>query len=339
MKVPVILEKFKDLGIKATQEIHGKTKDMLGHVVGTTGKMQGRMNVIFAQPLDFTKHYQLSHEEEKKSDAEVQFLHQALVDSDEFLFSNLHDKERSRLVAAMQLVTVQKGAVVIQQGAVGDYLYILKQGKLTFFVDGASVGSTDSPGSIFGELALLYDCPRAATVMADEECQLYRISQHNFRRIQAAHALESVDEARETLRKISMFQTLPEDLIGAIVDSLLKKEFRKGEMLAAKGDEIQGIYILKEGRIKVTDISLGSTKFADIRFGPGECFGERALVTETPGVGNVTAITDCVVWVLSKERFFRLLGHLDLKQLTIHTQNVKYLVSTSSSSSLLLLLL
>jgi cAMP-dependent protein kinase regulator len=307
MKVPVILEKFKDLGVKTTQEIHDKTRGLLENVQDHTTKLGGRMKVI-------------------KTDAETQFLHQAFAESDDFIFSQLSDLERNRLVAATQLVAVKKNSIVIKQGDLGDYLYVLKEGKLTFIVDDEAVGGADTPGSIFGELALLYDCPRAATVRADTDCQLYRVSQYNFRRIQAAHALECVDEAKETLRHNIMFSGLSEEIISTLAESLLRKTFQKGDIIAEKGDEVLGLYIIKEGHVKGTDISFGSTNYADIRFGPGDSFGEGSLIAGTPAAATVTAFTDCVMWILTKERFFRTLGHLDLKQLVQCTQDVKLLV-------------
>ncbi|KAG7359243.1 serine/threonine protein kinase [Nitzschia inconspicua] len=325
MKVPVILEKFKDLGVKTTQEIHDKTMGLLGNVHGKTNKLGGRMKVVFAKPLDVTKNYVMSHQEEVKTDEETQFLHQAFVDSDEFLFSNLSNEERDRLVAAMQLRDVKKGTIVIRQGDLGDYLYVLKEGKLTFLVDGKEVGSADNPGSIFGELALLYDCPRAATVRADTDCVLYRVSQHTFRHIQTAHALENVDVAREVLKKNKMFEGLSDDTIKTVSDSLLRKPFKKGDTIASKGEEVQGLYIIKEGHVKGTNVSIGSTKYADIMFDPGEVFGEGQLISGRPAPADMIATTDCVVWVLTKERFFRILGHLDLKQLIQHVQDIKFL--------------
>jgi cAMP-dependent protein kinase regulator len=323
MKVPVILEKFKDLGVKT----HRKTRGLLGNVQGRTSKIGDRMKVIFAKPLDVSKDLVLSHVEEVKTKAETQFLHKALIDSDDFLFTHLSDQERNRLVAATQIVDVKKNSIVIKQGDLGDYLYVLKEGKLTFIVDDEAVGSADTPGSIFGELALLYDCPRAATVRADTDCQLYRLSQQDFRLIQAAHALESIDEAKEMLRHNAMFKDLSEEIISTLAGSLLRRTFKKGDILAKKGDEVLGLGIIKEGYVHGSDISFGSTNYADIRFGPGDSFGEGSLISGTPSAATVIASTDCVMWILTKERFFRILGHLDLKQLVHHAQDVKLVVS------------
>ncbi|KAL3934243.1 MAG: hypothetical protein SGARI_003477, partial [Bacillariaceae sp.] len=316
-----------DLGVKTTQDISDATKHLMGGVKSHTEKFGGRMKVVFAAPLDVTKGYVPSHKIESKTDSEIQFLNQAFVESDEFIFKYLSVEERDKLVAATELVTVKKGIKVIQQGDLGDYLYVLKTGKVTFNVDGKDVGSSDQPGAIFGELALLYDCPRAATVTATAECQFYRVSQHTFRRIQASHALENKDLARESLRNLDMFQGLPEELIGTMADCLMRKKIKKGDVMIEKGSNLHGLCVVKEGHLKATDISIGSTKYADIRFGPGESFGEGVLLSGDPSPGTVTASTNAVVWILTKERFFRILGHLDLKQLIRQSQNAKFLVS------------
>lgn len=326
-KVPVILEKFKDLGVNAVGDIHDATRNIMGGVKSGTNKFQGRMKVVFAAPIDVTKHYVLSHQEETKTDAEIQFLNSAFVDSDEFIFKYLSIEERDKLVAAMQLITVKKGTTVIQQGDLGDYLYVLKRGKVSFAVDGKNVGATDQAGDIFGELALLYDAPRAATVTADADCEFYRVSQHTFRRIQASHALENVDEARKALRANDMFSELSDDIIGTMADSLMRKTYKKGEEICKKGEPLLGLYIVKEGHMKAVDVSIGSTKYADVRFGPGEAFGEGVLISGEPSPATVVCSTNSVLWVLTKERFFRILGHLDLQELIGQTQNAKFLVS------------
>ena len=84
--------------------------------------------------------------------------------------------------------------------------------------------------------------------------------------------------------------------------------------------------IIKEGWLQATDISVGTTKYADIRLGPGEYIGERQFVTDQPSPANVTALTDGVAWVLHKERFQKVVGHLNLEQVILKAQDKKVLV-------------
>ena len=66
------------------------------------------------------------------------------------------------------------GDVIIQQGDEGDNFYIIDQGSVDIYVNGARVVSL-SEGASFGELALIYGTPRAATVMAGSDVKLWGI--------------------------------------------------------------------------------------------------------------------------------------------------------------------
>ena len=102
-----------------------------------------------------------------KSDAECAFLNAALR---ELVFlKELNDDEFTVFVMAMQKKDFEDKAELIKQGAEGDLFYIIESGKCEIFVEG--VGKVmDIPTAegrkFFGELALLYDAPRAATVVA-----------------------------------------------------------------------------------------------------------------------------------------------------------------------------
>jgi len=85
------------------------------------------------------------------------------------------------LIGALQPLTVPAGEVIIQQGAAnGDTFYVVNTGACDILVNGVQV-ATKGPGTAFGELALLYACPRAATVRARESTQLWVLHQRWYR--------------------------------------------------------------------------------------------------------------------------------------------------------------
>ena len=81
----------------------------------------------------------------------------------------------------MEPLSVAAGTAVVTQGdRAGDTFYVIRAGACTVTVDGQQVARLEA-GRAFGELALLYSCPRAATVAAAEATQLWVLHQRWYR--------------------------------------------------------------------------------------------------------------------------------------------------------------
>jgi MFS family permease len=85
-----------------------------------------------------------------------------------------------RLSQAAQWIDVTGGDVVIRQGDSGDAFFVVDHGRLSVAVDGVPREHTLGPGDGFGEIALLHDVPRTATVTALEPCRLLRVERVDF---------------------------------------------------------------------------------------------------------------------------------------------------------------
>jgi cAMP-dependent protein kinase regulator len=96
----------------------------------------------------------------KSSEAKMRI---ASAISNNLLFRNLEDDQRKEIVDAMFEKKVPSGTVVIKQGEEGDNFYVVDCGKFDVFVNEKKVVEIHSGGS-FGELALMYNTARAATV-------------------------------------------------------------------------------------------------------------------------------------------------------------------------------
>jgi len=243
-----------------------------------------------------------------KSTADINFLDGALVGN--FVFSDLDPYERKKLIKAFQKQVSKTGEIIMKQGDVGDFFYICEEGSIKFYVDDEDVGSC-GPGDSFGELALLYDSPRAATCVATEACKLWKVDQTTFRHLIASSAKEEESGIVCVLESVPMFKSLDHATITKFASVLIKKKFAKGEAIVKKGDEGSVFYIIDDGQVKVHDIGFGDCSIEDKIFTRGNWFGERALMTGEPRAANVTAITEVNTFAIDRETFESTIGSLE----------------------------
>jgi len=243
-----------------------------------------------------------------KSDDARKFLDKALGQN--FIFSDLTSKEREMLLNAMQKEEVKEGQMIIQQGDVGDFFYICEEGTVNFIADGNAVGSCGMGGS-FGELALLYDSPRAATCMAGADCVLWKVDQATFRHLLSRTAQEEESSIVEVLGKVDLFKELDKQTITKFADVLSTVKFKEGERIVEKGQQGDIFYIINEGQVRVHDIGLGDANYDDQILKKGDWFGERALMTGEPRAANVTAMTEATAFACDRETFESAVGSLE----------------------------
>jgi CRP-like cAMP-binding protein len=244
-----------------------------------------------------------------KTNTQRQFLLSVLKDN--FLFSELSEEEFAKLVNSMQKQTVKKDHTIIRQGDVGDFFYIVESGTVNFVLDNVGVVGTTKQGGAFGELALLYDSPRAAScIAASEVVNLWKVDQTTFRYLLASHSNQHHSQMKELLGKITLFKDLAPADVSRFTHSLTPVQWKLGARIVQKGEEGNVFYIIQKGQVKIHDIGLGGSKFEDQLLGPGGWFGERALLTGEPRAANVTALTEVTTLAMDRETFEEILGPL-----------------------------
>eukprot|EP00588_Corethron_pennatum_P010859 CAMPEP_0194265600 /NCGR_PEP_ID=MMETSP0169-20130528/782_1 /TAXON_ID=218684 /ORGANISM="Corethron pennatum, Strain L29A3" /LENGTH=794 /DNA_ID=CAMNT_0039006095 /DNA_START=96 /DNA_END=2480 /DNA_ORIENTATION=+ len=260
---------------------------------------------VFAQPIEVIEGYTPPVYE--KSDEVIKFIDSSLADN--FIFTNLTEVERKLFISAMQPETAKAGNAIINQGDVGDFFYIVAEGNVNFVVHGNNVGAASS-GASFGELALLYDSPRAASCIAVSDCQLWKVDQKTFRYMLANNTATNQKGILQVLRNVDLLESFDTEALNKVADALTSVVFQDGEKIINKGDVGEVFYIVREGRCKATDIGLGDSSFVDQEYTEGATFGERALLTGEPRAANITAIGEVSCLCLSRETFEKVLGPL-----------------------------
>lgn len=103
------------------------------------------------------------------------------------IFAPLSEAVVEQLARRLTLVHAAAGDTLVRQGYPGDVVYLVASGELVVDIDGAKVGTVGT-GDVFGEIALLRDVPRTATVTARADCDLYTLGRDDFLSAVTGHA-------------------------------------------------------------------------------------------------------------------------------------------------------
>lgn len=218
-------------------------------------------------------------------------------------FEELSDNLMNDVLHALDHRLVPAGVEVIKQGDEGNELFILDEGSVAFYIDGVKCGEA-SNGATFGELALLYNSPRAASVFTQSPSKLFTLDRVTFKRIMVAKLSEKRRHSQEVLASIDVFSHIPDSLRLRISDALHPVSFKKGDVVLREGDIGRDFYLIDEGTVNVTkDGKLLNS------YGSGMYFGELALIYDLPRAATITATSDTLkLEVLSKTGFEQLIG-------------------------------
>jgi CRP/FNR family transcriptional regulator, cyclic AMP receptor protein len=102
------------------------------------------------------------------------------------LLSGLQDKERERLAKELHERTFPAGSPVVSEGATGTGFFVIADGSATVTVNGQERGKL-GPGDYFGEMALIDDAPRSATITADSDIRAYGMTPWEFKPFVLSH--------------------------------------------------------------------------------------------------------------------------------------------------------
>jgi CRP-like cAMP-binding protein len=228
-----------------------------------------------------------------------------------------------KMVDCMEKIHVKDGETIIKQGDSGDYFYVIYAGTVNFIVDGKVVGQGQSEGS-FGELALLYTTPRAATVQATSPTVLFRVDQEAFRSVLLQQTIDSTAEKIDLLKKVAFLQDLDEISLTKLAEMIRPIQYAEGATIIQKGDtESNHCFILKSGAVSCTGAGNDSSQFEDVVLkAAGDYFGERALITGEPRAASVLALEDSLCFTIDREAFKTVLGDLKTVIMKSHEKRV-----------------
>lgn len=166
--------------------------------------------------------------------------------SNNFLFRNLDEEQYLDVVNAMSEKRVIKGTTVIEQGDVGDFFYVVESGTLDCFIGDTKVTNYEAGGS-FGELALMYNAPRAATIITTSDSVLWALDRITFRTILMENTSRKRRMYEYFLSEVVLLKSLESYEQHKIADALESVYFEDGQEVVKQGDVGDQFYIIESG--------------------------------------------------------------------------------------------
>lgn len=232
------------------------------------------------------------------------------------LFRNLSQNQQEQVVRALKPTKFQDGEVIVQQGTRGSRFYMIARGSavVTKTTKGPNGQEQERmvthlhAGHYFGELALIYDDPRTATVRASGDVELLYLTQEDFQRIGQVHL-------SLMLQQVPLLARLSARDQDVVLSRLKPANFNDGEYIVCQGEEGTRFYMITRGEAIVSERATRSVTNADgststqnyekelTRLYEGHVFGEMSLIYKEPRTASVRAVGPVKCLYLSKEDF------------------------------------
>jgi CRP/FNR family cyclic AMP-dependent transcriptional regulator len=122
-----------------------------------------------------------------------------------------------------------------------------------------------------------------------------------------ASSVASLSLTARVNQRVQIFSGLTSDETSRLAACARSVRKARGEFIYTPGDRADCVYILRQGRVKLSVLSESGKEIAIDIIQPGEIFGEFALVDESPRSNMAQALDDMLMWIFSKRDFTHLL--------------------------------
>jgi len=225
----------------------------------------------------------------------------------------LEDDKIDTVLQTMEFFEFKAGHPVVKQGEVGSTFFVVHEGTLSVTVN-KNPTNTLSRGMAFGGLALLYQCPRTASVTATADCSCWGASGNSLHKVLQEKAQRQLSENRKFLDSLALFDGLTSKQKDVIAEGVFVESFEPGSRVATEGEAAAAIYSCKKGELRVFrggKVSASGELVGGIdtsRLRPGECFGDQEVLGQGNYKATVIADTQCQLLCISSKHLLEALG-------------------------------
>ncbi|KAH8333520.1 hypothetical protein KR059_000499 [Drosophila kikkawai] len=251
-----------------------------------------------------------------KDFSDKQQIKDAIMDND--FLKNIDASQVRELVDSMYSKSIAAGEFVIREGEVGAHLYVSAAGEFAVMQQGKVLDKM-GPGKAFGELAILYNCTRTASIrVLSEAARVWVLDRRVFQQIMMCTGLQRIENSVNFLRSVPLLRNLSEELLAKIADVLELEFYAAGTYIIRQGTAGDSFFLISQGNVRVTQkLTPSSAEETELRtLARGDYFGEQALINEDKRTANIIALppgVECLT--LDRDSFKRLIGDLcELKE-------------------------
>ena len=236
-------------------------------------------------------------------------------------FRSLDEATLASLGSELESVHLYSGEILFRQGDPGDSMFVLVRGTLAASLNTTEgkeivVGNESEPGTTIGEMALVTGQERMVTVRVLNDAELIKLSKAGFNILAEKEPLVAAELAKITAGRWQQAQLAValSNLLGDVNPAVLNqvqtnlewRELDRGEVLFERGDQGDAMYIVVNGRLRITSLDQGGHEKILDEIGSGEIVGEFALFTGEPRTATVYAIRKTNLAKLSEPLFAHL---------------------------------
>lgn len=265
------------------------------------------------------QHYQNTDDIVLKVYPKTEDDRKSIVEStkDNFMFASLDPEQMTMIVDAMFMCKFAAGDFIINQGDDGDNFYVLVDGECDCFVKRGRSGRNNLvkkyvAGESFGELALMYNCPRAASIQAKTDVSCWAVDRDAFTKCLMAASHNKRETYKNFLHHVPILRQLDRYELGMVAENLVETSYNDGEYILREGDLTKDFYIIVEGHVSCTKQLFKHEEPLEVMsYTKGDYFGELAPLTQKPRAANVIAVGPVSVISLNEKCFHKYLHSIE----------------------------